>query len=89
MSIKLIPMENCSVISIPYYISDQEHGTIASSLINNEQFSQQLAVELSNGVWKVSSMVDSDTTLCDKIESSGCKATDQYDRYNIFNKQKR
>ena len=22
-------MENCSVISIPYHISDQEHGTIA------------------------------------------------------------
>lgn len=27
--LKLIPMENCSVISIPYHISDQEHGTIA------------------------------------------------------------
>lgn len=26
---KLIPMENCSVISVPYRISEHEHGTIA------------------------------------------------------------
>ncbi|MFP4187710.1 MAG: heat-inducible transcriptional repressor HrcA [Acholeplasmataceae bacterium] len=27
--LKLIPMENCTMISIPYRISDDEHGTIA------------------------------------------------------------
>jgi heat-inducible transcriptional repressor len=26
---KLIPMENCTLISIPYQINAQEHGTIA------------------------------------------------------------
>jgi heat-inducible transcriptional repressor len=26
---KLIPMENCTLISIPYQINQQEHGTIA------------------------------------------------------------
>jgi heat-inducible transcriptional repressor len=27
--LKLIPMENCTVISVPYRISDDEQGTIA------------------------------------------------------------
>jgi len=27
--LQLIPMENCTVISVPYRISDTEHGTIA------------------------------------------------------------
>jgi heat-inducible transcriptional repressor len=27
--LKLIPMENCTVISVPYRVSEQEHGTIA------------------------------------------------------------
>lgn len=27
--LKLIPMENCTVVSIPYRISEEEHGTIA------------------------------------------------------------
>ncbi len=27
--LRLIPMENCTVISVPYRISDEEHGTIA------------------------------------------------------------